>query len=274
MPGLALGQGSGGVGGDEIGISAENASTEESSANCKGAGKEALAGWYFGLGGGYFSQETRLDAENCAVEISDEADAENYTDSGYEKRGGREYGKRLTSRLATKKDASLGGTLAAGYGRFVAGCCYLGVEIGSDVRRTKSHKISLDLNAALGNDTEATASCGPRPDCFKPRADIRVGAYVNDIGALVYLTAGVRYRNLKIQGPKDSYGAANIAPAVGLGAEKAVNQKLSVRMEGEYCFRTRKKGWLGCEGGADPTKLEMNAKTDDYSVRFMIAYHI
>jgi hypothetical protein len=264
-----------GLGGEESGVAEESASTEESPTNCKGVGKEALAGWYFGLGGGYSSRKTKVDFLRKGFERGrgfSAADIVRFINGGYAKEGETKVYKAVSQDGVKDTKDSFAGSVNLGWGRFVCNGLYLGLEAGFDISKTdeESKRVPID---------RVEWSAKVKSNGFVPRLNLRLGYYLSSVEGLIYMKLGGERLKVDVTG-QDKWSGSNvkmskITPSIGVGFEKAVNKKVSVKLEGEYAFRTNKTGDLDQYTRNDIVfKVQQKIKTERCGVRVLANYHI
>ncbi|MCR5224561.1 MAG: outer membrane beta-barrel protein [Alphaproteobacteria bacterium] len=180
--------------------------------------KQALAGFYIGLGINYTHTENKIDGYGP------------YDPSGLPRNGARDY---VISRTKTDK---FGGTIAAGYGTFFDDF-YVGAEVALDIN--KHRKISSTYVCAPLTPTYNSKIKGVVP-CFC----VRFGKYTECFNSLFYAKLGMAKISSEFQETgktstdfyiPDVRKLSKFTPFVAIGIERRVGA-VNLRLEGDYKF--------------------------------------
>jgi hypothetical protein len=164
--------------------------------------------------------------------------------------------------------------LLLGYGTTFGGIFYLSAEGSADFTKRKDARVKCD--AAPGQMKETAEKYGMKSGNFIPAVGFRFGLVVPGIGALIYAKATYQFPNITIYDDKQKK-ITNIPalPAFGLGIEKAVGAKFSIRAEAERVFRLKIKKKFKIPNNAGLIEEHhMEAKNGGYNVRLLLSYNI
>ena len=218
---------------------------------------EAVPDTYSGpyIGGGLNHQYTIGDAL-----LDDNLDASNmFTDDMVDAHG---------LGLVSSKVGTIGATITTGYGIFDSNY-YIGADLCVDITGNKNH-----------NQTHYSES-KIRTDGVIPTIALRFGRFFSSIDCLMYTRFGFTFLRNEFQNYKTfktNFRCQSISPIVGLGLEKMVLDRCSLRFEGDYRFPADKKkhdiaGWNDNGDLIDGYKGSIENRTRGYAVRFMCVYH-
>ena len=241
----------------------EAAAGDEEATNT--AGKDTYAGAYVGAGLNhqYTIGEALLD---------DDLDASNGL--GDDKVDAHAFS------LVNSKVGTLGGTITAGYGIFDDNY-YIGADLCVDITGNKDHSQKDDLY--LGSKIKTAGVI--------PTIALRFGRYFSSIDCLAYARFGFTNLRNEFQANerfKTSFRCQSISPIVGLGFEKLVLDKCSVRFECDYRFPANKKKHdlsmydengnkiMGLDDSGnlvDNYRGQIENRARGYAVRLMCVYH-
>lgn len=144
-----------------------------------------------------------------------------------------------------------GGNISVGYGDFFpdnswfTDNCYIGVEVATDVAG------ALDLNSErviVNNRNNPQGKidfgkCFVRYEGIVPTATLKFGGYIQGIDSLVFLRMGCKYLRYKVNFeffPDQTIKSSVFTPIIGLGIEKNVGHRFSLKAEVDYSFRANK----------------------------------
>jgi hypothetical protein len=218
--------------------------------------KTDLEGLSVSVGAGYSSQESKAEADGFKEVAGGVATLSVFNDSI----------KRANSKL--------NGHAGLGYGKFINNI-FCGIEAGVDISKNRDCDGKLIVASVAGYP--------PIGVKFKnsgviPSARLRVGHWFDSLGGMVYASLGASRVGVDFTG--DGYWnnggvGLKIVPLIGLGFEKVVYDKVSIKLEGDYRFKSKKSGTL-FETKPDniDDSFAYKVKTNGYAVRFAVNYHI
>ncbi len=181
------------------------------------ANKEALEGFFIGIGVNYTHTENKIDGHGQYDPNSELAVPGNYV-------------------ISHTKTDKIGGTIVAGYGVFVANNYYIGAEFALDMNKHRKISSKYDMPESNGNTYNSKIKG------IIPSFSLRIGKYAQCCDSLIYAKLGVAKISSEFQDTarRDGmYYADNVrrlskfTPLIGLGIEKQIGE-ISLRVEGEY----------------------------------------
>ncbi|MDR2766103.1 MAG: hypothetical protein LBB63_01410 [Holosporaceae bacterium] len=229
---------------------------------CRCKGKNAFAGWYGGGGvalNGLYGQceveQSVFKAEQLAVVYAGALIMNNgigvladlqlngFPLGTVAVEGGGAGGAAITSinvksvrrqSAISSRSENLGACLCAGWGGFVSGNCYVGIEGALDVGASKSHRCGNSSPEGFGGVVGKSSG-------WNPTICLIHGFYVDCLSSLVYIKGGVGYSRYEVSYGRSSARLSCLAPVAGLGVRWRYGEKCFVCLEGEYVFQQDKK---------------------------------
>lgn len=180
--------------------------------------------------------------------------------------------------LNRKNKGKIGGSINAGWGKFVYSNLYLGADLVLDISgKGKITEIdSLDRGGKGGLDSIAYGSTTVQSNVVVPTFALRVGGYVPDIDTLVCIRVGAAWigANAKSQKLENEVKLNKITPIVGFSVEKNVWKNCSIKLEGDYRFPVSKKVQMKFGKFLPGVDINVNeeVKIRGYSIRLMGVY--
>ena len=223
---------------------------------------DIYAGWFLGLGVNY--QYTKGEATLSDNIITIRA-VESFQDKN----------------LLTSNVGRIGGTVLVGYGDFT-GRCYLGGEFSLDIAGRRSKESSEVFNYSVLMPDEPPVPYGKttiKTGAFIPTLAARAGLYFPTLDSVIYVRVGFTFLNNKFENTymrdKDIV-CQKISPIVGVGIEKNIFGKYTVRIEGDYRFPANKTENLNRYDGqtrVDGYVGQVKNKVRGYAIRLIGTYH-
>ncbi|MDR2781548.1 MAG: hypothetical protein LBB21_03810 [Holosporaceae bacterium] len=182
------------------------------------------------------------------------------------------------------KSSKVGGSLSAGYGKFVHNDVYLGVDFGLDIIGSKNKESFDQTLLSLGYDF-GIGKVRLKQAGVTPTLSARCGVYCNSIDTLIYVKAGLSKNVSELVYGVGSFKLSKVVPIFGVGFEKKVGF-LSWRGEFDIKVRSTKTSELSAEpvefrdflGTGEtvffPHKVNARIKSSGYAVRLMGVMHI
>ena len=179
--------------------------------------------------------------------------------------------------LNRKNKGKIGGSINAGYGKFVYANLYLGADINVDISG-KGKTTEIDsYDRGVARDPISYGSTTVQSNVVVPTLALRVGGYIPDVDALVCVRAGAAWvgANAKNQKLANEVKLNKVVPIIGLSVEKNVWKNCSVKLEGDYRFPVSKKVQIKSENFFGPgigINVNEEVKIRGYSLRLMGVY--
>ncbi|MDR3179414.1 MAG: porin family protein [Holosporaceae bacterium] len=180
-------------------------------------------------------------------------------------------------RLSNEHKTHLSGVVGVGYGRLFDNGFYAAIETLLDFGSTSK------ITKTLGEDLKCTLSNSG----LIPSAAIRLGYKVSDWhDLLLYVKGGGAYisGSAQFSGSNEKIKVSKLVPIVAAGVDLAVNSSVSVRLEGEYRFESKKSGSIVCSdmsydddddaGFVLSRVADHKQKTKSYAVRLIVSWCI
>lgn len=114
---------------------------------------------------------------------------------------------------------------------------------------------------------------------FIPTFAARAGIYFPKIDSIVYVRVGFTFLNNKFENTvmRDDITCQKISPIVGLGIEKSVFGRCTIRVEGDYRFSANKTKHLNVYDiytiNRDRYSGQIKNKVRGYAIRLFGVYH-
>lgn len=219
------------------------------------SGKSAFEGFYAGLGLCYMHSDNELKITDGDID-------------------GDGTINQYNLKIHDKKGNHFGGSLVAGYGRFISDSkFYLGGEIMLDIASNKSTDGNYDVGAA---GIYVRYPYRSKVRGFVPSIAIRLGGWVCPIDSILYVKVSgalvqAEYQEKDNELNTDKRKINKVAPVVGLGIEKHIYNNWNLRFEGDYKFRIQKT--TKTRDNAD-NNIHWNVKNrlSGFSLRLMATY--
>lgn len=187
--------------------------------------------------------------------------------------------------LNDRSYSKIGGSVNIGYGQFINGDLYLGIDFTLDISgnnksvntdRRGREEIEINGNEVVQVGTYKDTII--RNKEIIPTLAIRAGVYVPYINTLICTRLGASFINMEVENStlKNKVKINRIAPIIGLSFEKSLYRNWSMKLEGDYVFSVKKK--FG-DTRSDtlivgvPVYHSETVKTHGYVVRLMCVYH-
>lgn len=180
--------------------------------------------------------------------------------------------------LNRKNKGKIGGSINAGYGKFVYANLYLGADINVDISG-KGKTTEIDsYDRGVAGDPISYGSTTVQSNVVVPTLALQVGGYVPDVDTLVCVRVGAAWvgANAKSQKLENEVKLSKVAPIVGLSVKKNVWKNCFVKLEGDYRFPVSKKIQIKSEkffGSTIGVNVNEEVKIRGYSLRLMCVYH-
>ena len=188
--------------------------------------------------------------------------------------GGADFVDMHDYKLYDKRTGRVGGSVALGYNQF-AGPVFTGLEATVDICGDKTREVKDE-----GTDNDGYEWTKVKTHGVVPTIAAKVGGYIPSIDTLAYLRLGVAFPRTEVSNTFYPNAVKNKKAAFVLGAavQKRVFDSLSLRLEGDYRFRTKKSAsqrFVTLDGTVvDGTSANIENKSSGYVVRVMAVYII
>lgn len=218
-------------------------------------GKEALEGWFAGIGLTQVASNSKATAIEHTYEWSGDVNigapfaAQDMANELYpydiigqvQFRGDGVHNLHWikvsnfdNSNMISGKLSKLGGSATLGGGAFI-GDTYFGSEFVIDFSGNKENT-ETDSSLSKGFGTARLKSKG-----IKPSLNFLFGMYSSLVDSLIYAKLGVGYIQTELKTDNGSGKLSKLAPIVGLGIRKNIYQNMSLNCEFDYTFESDKK---------------------------------
>jgi len=168
--------------------------------------------------------------------------------------------------VANTQHRNIAGSLAVGYGCLTCADFYIGVELMADLggRSTKSKHDICKVDVKKG--------------AFSPALVARLGYYISAVDCLLYTRVGYAFSQSEVGNNDKKVKISSVTPVLGLGVEKVLTDKFSVRLEGDYYVGRYKKGTAQVELMYEQLSLadynvDTQLKNHGYALRAMVCCH-
>ena len=187
--------------------------------------------------------------------------------------------------MSDRSYSKIGGSGDVGYGQFIYGNLYLGIDFNLDISgNNKSVDTDRRYRDKITTNSGEVVQVGTYKDTVVrnqeiiPTLAVRAGVYVPYINTLICARFGASLINMEVENStlKNKVKLDKIAPIVGLSLEKSLSRNWSVKLEGDYVFSAKKE--FG-DNRSDtlivgvPVYHSETVKTRSHVVRLMCVYH-
>jgi len=242
--------------------------------------RRAIEGYY--AGAGYVYSHSRANTTNMRVEYRgstnvdpahvDSLDGALKESSGVSETqitvGGGSGGKAnsyLSSGNVDKdfivgRSCKSGGSIVTGFGKFIHGDVYAGLDLCCDFSKTQVNKAATPTTRHVYDTT--MKQCG-----IVPSLALRMGMYSDTFGAMFFGKLGASYINVNTS--LDKLGVVSlkkVTPMISLGMQKRITPAFSVRGEIDYRFLTDSKGNVSRMASSAMSNPEAERIASDYGI--------